>query len=511
MPRQQGAACASGCGLDGKRDSKELSSGNLELRKLSHAESDSARQPHGLYRSLHPHRQSGRAISELGIFGLSMQTQLLSIALTVIRMIAMPSIVSAATCTPPASLQKIEKPASDYYIRLGTWFGDHRQFVCATDAFKRAENSNPNSAQIEYLLGLSLYSAGRAHEAVAPLKHSAELAPNDLQTRVLLARVLDELKRIPEAAQQWQEAWRISPQSPLVLDGLSRNLFAQGNYSSVINLLKSATSEELVLDLAQAYGKSGMVEQAAATLKAAVDSNPESFRLINALTTAYVIQRRLQDASVLTGNFAKLHPRDLDAQKLHLRVLVLNNEGASAKPLARRLLSAQPHDFYVLYLNGILEREDGDYQSARKHLEGAATINPNHAECRYNLGLTLAELGDSAGAAKQLQHAIDLGYDEPDVHFKLASALRDLGRSQEAEKELQTSQQLREKVADSAEAASKSADAAHEFEAGNTEKAITLYREALQATPDDTLLCYKLALALERSGDTAAERKALEH
>ena len=65
-------------------------------------------------------------------------------------------------------------------------------------------------------------------------------------------------------------------------------------------------------------------------------------------------------------------------------------------------------------------------------------------------------------------------------------------------------------VAPSRIAASKSAEAAKELAGGNLQKAISLYREASEATPGDAALSYKLALALDRAGDTVAERAALE-
>src|SRR5207245_1053170 len=59
-------------------------------------------------------------------------------------------------------------------------------------------------------------------------------------------------------------------------------------------------------------------------------------------------------------------------------------------------------------------------------------------------------------------------------------------------------------------AASKTAQGDKELAAGEANKAEAFYREALAATPDDAQLNFKLAVALDRSGDIAAERAALE-
>jgi tetratricopeptide (TPR) repeat protein len=46
--------------------------------------------------------------------------------------------------------------------------------------------------------------------------------------------------------------------------------------------------------------------------------------------------------------------------------------------------------------------------------------------------------------------------------------------------------------------------------AGRLEQAITLYRNAEEIDPDEPLLAYKLAMALNKSGDLAGERAALK-
>jgi tetratricopeptide (TPR) repeat protein len=59
-------------------------------------------------------------------------------------------------------------------------------------------------------------------------------------------------------------------------------------------------------------------------------------------------------------------------------------------------------------------------------------------------------------------------------------------------------------------AASKAAIADKEMENGNPQKAVPLLREAVQASPKDAVLAYKLSLALDKTGDLEGEKGALE-
>jgi tetratricopeptide (TPR) repeat protein len=164
----------------------------------------------------------------------------------------------------------------------------------------------------------------------------------------------------------------------------------------------------------------------------------------------------------------------------------------------------------VLLQNGMMEREAGDYAAARDHLREAVALQPQSYDVRYNLGATLAQLGDAAGAKDQLEKAVALDPSQAQAHFQLGLVLRKLGDTPGAHEQITVYQQLNSASQARSEADTKSQQAAQKLAAGDTQQAITLYREAVAATPDDSLLSYKLAMALDKSGDSAGERAALE-
>jgi tetratricopeptide (TPR) repeat protein len=124
----------------------------------------------------------------------------------------------------------------------------------------------------------------------------------------------------------------------------------------------------------------------------------------------------------------------------------------------------------------------------------------------------LAELEDPAGAKEQLEKALALGagVSEPQVRYRLASVLSTLGEEEQAEEQSTvTAKQLRG-GADEALAVVKAEEAEVALKAGDPQRAAALYREAVEATPDNALLNFKLALALDRTDDTAGEQAALQ-
>ncbi len=313
------------------------------------------------------------------------------------------------------------------------------------------------------------------------------------------------------AVEVFRAAVHADPHSALAIDGLARSYTAQANYPAAIDLLRHAPPmEPFIVDLATVYEKSGNTDQAAQTLVRAIRANPASARLTNALVLLMASHGHLDEAYQLAEKFARLHPHDPNAQKLYLRVLVATNDMASSRPLAKRLLLAAPADGELLYLNGVLERKAGEFEVARGHLQHSIAINPDFADSHFNLGLVLQQLGEVRGASEQLQLALALGNNDPELHLALSKAERSLGEEAPAQEQLTQYQAAMKTKSDDEMASSKAADADQALSKGEKEKAITLYREALEVKPHDGKLAYQLAMALDASGDTAGERVALE-
>ena len=85
-----------------------------------------------------------------------------------------------------------------------------------------------------------------------------------------------------------------------------------------------------------------------------------------------------------------------------------------------------------------------------------------------------------------------------------------MGETAAADEQLKLYQQAIQGKTNREMAASKSSDADQALDKGDSQKAVSLYREALEATPQDATLEYKLAVALDRAGDETGERAALE-
>ena len=439
--------------------------------------------------------------------------QKLYICLCIFVLVATATATAATGCVAPQSFrEKLQgQPGAEIYRELGNWFADHQKYECAVQAYRTGLKRAPQSSELYYLLGLNLLRKNDYQAAVEPLQKSIQLKRDIDKPHLLLATAYEQLNRPADARKEWLAAIELDPHSEMALDGASKNLLAARDYAAVMQLLgPDPQQENLILDLAEAYRLFGDQDRALAVLEKAVAAHPSSTTLTRALITNLVSQARYQRAAEFAKKLAEQTPRDLDAQVLYLHVLVLDDDDEEARPLAQKLLAAAPHDFGVLYLNGVLENRSGNYERARAHLEEAVKINPNHYNSHFNLGITLSNLHDLAGAREQFEKALALGATEPQVRFEYSKVLRALGETQLATEQLQLYQKEQKEKGDRTTAALKSGQADKELQSGNSEKAIGLYREALAVQPDNAMLNFKLALALDKVGDRKDEMEALK-
>ena len=203
------------------------------------------------------------------------------------------------------------------------------------------------------------------------------------------------------------------------------------------------------------------------------------------------------------------HPDDQSTQILYLHAMV-TSKSDRALEYGRKLLAAYPNQWEILYLLGVLESRKGDYEQARVHLEHSVLLNPNYYQSQELLGTVLSGLGDLPSAKQHLDQAVALGDDQPEVEYALAQTLKRLGDTAEAQEKLRIYQQLKKTRSDAVQAAGKSEMADQAMAEGNPSRAAALYQEAIDLTPNEAILYYKLSQARDKIKDFAGEKTSLE-
>jgi tetratricopeptide (TPR) repeat protein len=423
------------------------------------------------------------------------------------------AVAAHGACNGPQAMvaELRAHPTAENAGTLGSWYASHQQFDCALEAFRTGLKAEPGSAALHYVTGLSLAAMKRPSEAIAELQRSIELDPQQIKPHMMLASLYDEMDKPDEAEHEWRKALAIDPRSESVLEGFTGHFMRRQDYANVVQLLGNASrTEKLDIALARALGSLNDLVHAAEVLTDAMKAHPDSVPLKQAMLVVLVKEHKHEDAIALMKSILEKHPDDLDLKVSLLQLLVLSDHVEEAKTLGPQLLTARPHDPQVLFLNGLIRHTLGDNEGARKLLEEAVVLEPDFANMRYELGNTLVLLKQWQEAREQLEKALELGADEPEVHFALGRALHGLGDEERSRQEIAKYQDMKQVGEQKLEAAEAVAQGDIELENGKPSEAVAHYREAIEGEPQIADYRYKLAIAFHRSGDTAAEQKALE-
>jgi Flp pilus assembly protein TadD len=418
-----------------------------------------------------------------------------------------------AVCNGPQDMvaKMRAHPTGENAAQLGNWYANHRQFACAAETFRAGLKADAGSAQLHYLLGLALAAQKQPEAAVAELQRAEDIDPQALKPHLLLGSLYDEKEEPAEAEREWRKALTIDPKSEQALEGLTGNLVRRQEYAPVVQLLQQAPrTENLSIELARALSALNYAHDAEEVLKEALAEHPGSVPLQRAMVVVLVKQRNYEGAIKVAKSVMAAHPDNFDAALDTLRLTVLHEHLDEAAALGPKLLAKRPKDPELLFLNGIIQRGLGDLAKAKAYLEESVTLEPDFVDSRYELGSTLVVLKEWAEAKQQLEKSIELGETNPEVHFVLAKAMRGLGDNERAAEETRKYQELKRADEQRLEAADSAAQGDGALKADDVKTAIAHYREAIEGQPRNAAYHFKLAIALNQSGDTTGARQELE-
>ncbi len=357
----------------------------------------------------------------------------ISIGLILWFWLASSSLSGGESCIAPESMRSSlhGHPTAETFADLGIWFGEQKKYACAADAFAASLRIQPNSANVAFMFGASLYLSGNVVDAIAVLQESEEIDPRNPKLHPVLAAAFDEVHQTEKAEAEWRTALAMDPESSDALDALSRDLILDGNSSETIALLENPIirgqrTVEQSLNLGLAYARSAKPEEAVRVLRDGLNTSPDSLALANELADLLVQLDQPEQASSVLSLALTAHPGDRNTEICYLRTLVaIHSE--KAKQVGEELLLSAPQNGEVLYLNGILEMQEGKLQEARSHLEKSVALDPNVAMSHRVLGELLFQLTDMAGARGQFDRAIALGDNSPEIQEKRSKTLEGLG------------------------------------------------------------------------------------
>ena len=278
--------------------------------------------------------------------------------------------------------------------------GDDQTAIAICQQILSAE---PDNADAQSLLGVSLAETGNVGEARTLIESALQKAPNNW--RFLLNRsVLEECEGNVEAARATADA--AAKLAPDVFEVWGR-----------------------VGDLA---GKQGDFEGAAAALTKALDIYPEHPALLIRLAGACFETGAFDRAKNALQTFEKIVPGHPDALRLRAQIAHQSGDWEGHIEAAKAWLAKAPHDLDARTALAFAYAEPGFYARATETYKPLVDAAPSNVEHLSTMGRYLLSARDLDGAETYYRRALEIEPDHSETLSGLARLMTFLGRFDDA-------------------------------------------------------------------------------
>jgi tetratricopeptide (TPR) repeat protein len=423
---------------------------------------------------------------------------------------------AASGCALPQGFQS--RASADPFTAwdsVGTWYAQRKDLRCASIAYNKALQLNPQAWETFYDLGVVEVAQKKPASAILHLRRAVDLKPDSVDARNALGMTLKDSGQPAEAEKQFREILKADPNSVDALNHLAEALAAQKLYSAATGYWDKALSldpgnVDAGIARAIALSENGDQDAATASLQQIVKTHPGLAVAHFNLGTVYANQKSFRQAADEFREASRLSPADPEARFALAKCLVFLAEYAEAIPILKAYLPNHPKAFEPHYLLGLSYRGLEQYPQAEQQLHSAAAIDPDHADLQYNLGLVILRSGRAKEAVPHLQKAIKLDPAAEGPRLQLAIALKGLNQTQQSAKVYQDVRQTEQANLLKNQFTTEGAKANQLLASGQAAQAAEVYRQMLQIQPRDAHTYYNLSLALDLDGKFPAERQALE-
>jgi tetratricopeptide (TPR) repeat protein len=279
-----------------------------------------------------------------------------------------------------------------------------RQGKDALAALRRTAELLPQDAEAHGNLGAALHDRRRWDEALVSLRRALEIRPRDAQALIDAADALRGLGRARESVALYQRALQIEPRSPEGQNNLGNAFLELGQPADAVACYRLAL--EIKPDDAQVHCNLGNALRQLGQLQEAIGCSRRAIALDPGLSVAH-------------NNLG----------------LILAALGQRAEAVASYRQALLLDAGYVEALNnlGNVLRDLGERSEALLLYRRAIDLEPQRADSHFNLGNVLYELRRLEAAVACFRRALALQPDHSLAHSSLGAALRMQGRAAEAE------------------------------------------------------------------------------
>ncbi len=320
----------------------------------------------------------------------------------------------------------------------------------AVGPLERAVEIEP-TAHVHLLLGRALLGAGRSADASVHLQAASQELPVEASFELgRLARSAGDLEAAARFFRRTLELDRTHVAATYalgqVLMQLGRREEGQEFLARHAELAKWHDAHEFAvrnanskganfvnfMELAEVELRQERWSQAAAAYQRALTDRSNLIEASNGLGRILLRMGRRGPATQAIEHSLQLDPRDPAACHLAAVLAVLSGEPESAGRYVALSRRSGPWSADQLFLYGEALLRRGHALEARRELETALRLQPDHRDARVHLGRAVLGLEDAAAAERLAREGLELRPSDAELHWIAALAATQLGRRAQA-------------------------------------------------------------------------------
>ena len=406
-----------------------------------------------------------------------------------------------------ATPELTDSSCSYFYFLWGTHAENNKRFSEAEEAYEKALICDPDSRTILRRLPILLIRMGKQHEAAQWLRTAIQKFPNDLQDRLLLARLAIRNGEIDEAIELYNELIEMNPDDETILLRLGflyleQNRFIEAEEIFHKTLLLNSESLFAHLYLARLASQTGDMKQAEIWYKKALKIN-WSLDLALEVAEFYGLQKKYKEVEHQYQSILKEHPKEHRAGLGLVHTLLLQGEVKKALQILKELRNNSDDPDQIDLIAARIYLRSKKLEKAAEILEPMAQ-QKNVPEATYMLAVIRYE-------QKELDIAMELlrTIEQESSHFEdsIYLQVRILMEQQQATKAIELiTQSLANEVIVSP--ALYTLLASLYMEQNQIQKGYDILNAALLKHPDNAQIYFEYGLLLEQDG---AQQQAIAH
>jgi tetratricopeptide (TPR) repeat protein len=383
----------------------------------------------------------------------------------------------------------------------------------ALESFEQGIRRWPNNAGARYLAGLAAYQLGDFERAISELRESARADMGGTEAAILLARLYYE-RGDDGSSVKFSNAYLNKPDRPQTAEAYQLGGRALTRMKEYEKARKAYTAlGEIPGRRADSVAGIASVARAETGIDAAIRvvessgldlADPANEVALRSLAEDLVLAGRVSDALERTRAAAAAHPDSAGLQELHGAVLARAGRDAEARSAYEKALALDAESAAALGGLATLRAHGGDRAGAVEMFDRAADLAKSEPSYAYSAAQLVLASGDGEDAMRRLREIVRQAPGHAGARNDLAWLLAD--RGEDLDQALALAEEARR--LDSSADVLDTLGWVH-LKRGEAAAAVEVLEAAVEARADSPSIRYRLATALQQSGDSERAREML--